>query len=144
MILEEKIFELIYTQTGSINWITDRYDTFVPDEAVYPFLSYNTINTYSYEDFTPRHYDVLEVQFDVFNDNPSPEIIEKVMQQLECIFHHNTSLAFTGETDNYQFVCSHKIKQFPTRKLLDNDKSVYWIGSVTYSFKATRDITGVP
>jgi hypothetical protein len=141
MQLTEKILELIYTNLVNIPYITDRYDTLAPDEAIYPFVVYTELPMSAFYDFTCT-YNKVNIQFSVYNDK-DPEVIEKILGQIENIFHYNTSLAFSGQTHDYRFVCSHKIRQGSTNKLKDNDNKVYWMATVDYQFLCSRSNAGI-
>ena len=130
MILAEQLMKAIHNAMGSATRVTGAWPFVAPDEATYPFATYSVVSEIQESTFN-TDMGAIQVQFSVFDDNPSPSDTVRALCEIEAMFDRRTiSIPCTAVI----FVCSHKTTNGV--KYLDQDH--YWQGTATYEMTLSK------
>ena len=137
MILSEQVLRLIYNKITELvddATITNAYSYMAPDEAVYPFVVFTPIGIAPYSGFL-QDYELVNVQFSVFDEEPQSLATIRIMNRLEELFHRK-HFEFLDTDSGKHLICIYKTGE--SVRYLQTDH--YWMGIIEFDFNCQKNI----
>ena len=130
-ILAQEVMQFVKTQLDAHLPAYANYYAVAPEEATYPFLTYNVISTTRDKTFE-LNLEYIRVWIYAFDNKASPLSVIRLMDEFKNIFHRQYNNVVLNPTCNCKLVCAHKSNQVVQYLNEEN----YYMGMVEFTFLA--------